>query len=92
MTSRNGIPNHFLAVVLIDVCRNREESTHHQQKKHHIEADHMSKMEEDGTSENPGVQDKKELENGVKQYVEADQESNKQKYRVIFRKICCCFL
>lgn len=36
----------------------------------------MSKMEEYGTSENLRVQEKKELGNGVKQHVEADQESD----------------
>lgn len=33
-------------------------------------------MKEDGTSKNPGVQEKKKLEKGVKQHVEADQESD----------------
>lgn len=69
MTSTNWIPNHFVAVVPIDVCRNGEESTDYHQKKQHIEADHMNKIEEDDTSKNPGVQEKKELENGVKQHV-----------------------
>lgn len=83
MTSKNWIPNHFVAVVPIDVCRNGEESTDHQQKKQHIEADHMNKIEEDGTqSKNKEVQEKKELENGVKQQVEADQ---KIKHRTCFR-------
>lgn len=36
----------------------------------------MSNMKEDGTSKNPGVQEKKKLEKGVKQHVEADQESD----------------
>lgn len=78
MTSTNWIPNHFVAVVPIYVCRNGEESTDYQQKKQHIEADHMNKIEEDGTSKNKGVQEKKELENGVKQQVESDQESNSE--------------